>query len=77
MTKDPNTLKDDEMDGYEKIDQYNPKLIENISAGYRSIISDLGEDPNRDSRLITAASLVLAECLRLAPELHNAFYAKP
>ncbi len=53
MTKDPNTLKDDEMDGYEKIDQYNPKLIENISAGYRSIISDLGEDPNREGLLKT------------------------
>ena len=34
-------------------------------------------DPDRDPHLVRAASLILAECLRIAPELHDAFYAEP
>lgn len=37
-----------ETDGYKKIDQYNSALIESISAKYKEIIIDLGEDPERE-----------------------------
>ena len=35
------------------------------------------EDPARDAKLVNAASVVLGECLRVAPEIHTAFYADP
>lgn len=34
--------------GYKKIEDYNEKKIETISNHYRSIIENLGEDPNRE-----------------------------
>lgn len=36
------------MDGYEKIEQYNTKKIEAISQHYKSVITHLGEDVNRE-----------------------------
>jgi len=39
---------ENEMDGYEKIDQYNPRTVARIAEKYRSIIEDLGEDPARE-----------------------------
>jgi len=36
------------MDGYEKIDQYNPRTVARIAENYRSILEDLGEDPARE-----------------------------
>jgi GTP cyclohydrolase IA len=39
---------DNSMDGYEKIDQYNPRTIKSLSEHYRSIIELVGEDPNRE-----------------------------
>ncbi len=42
-----------EMDGYEKIDLYNPKLVEKISANYKSIIKDIGDDAKREGLLKT------------------------
>jgi GTP cyclohydrolase IA len=44
---------ENEMDGYEKIDRYNPKKIDRIAAHYSQILSDIGEDPSRDSLLKT------------------------
>ena len=41
------------MDGYEKIDQYNPQRIESLSSHYKSIISDIGEDTEREGILKT------------------------
>ncbi len=35
-------------DGYAKIENYNPGLIEKISSGYKSIIVDIGENPKRE-----------------------------
>jgi GTP cyclohydrolase I len=46
-------MQENEMDGYEKIDQYNPKRIENLSGHYSSIITELGEDVNREGLLKT------------------------
>lgn len=39
---------DNEMDGYTKVDQYNPKLVKSISSYYTSIIKDIGEDAERE-----------------------------
>jgi len=36
------------MDGYEKIDQYNPQIVARIAEKYRAILEDLGEDPARE-----------------------------
>ena len=36
------------MDGYEKIEQYNQEKIITLSSHYKNIIEDLGEDVNRE-----------------------------
>lgn len=36
------------MDGYEKIEQYNETKIESLSKHYKNIIEGLGEDPTRE-----------------------------
>ncbi|MFW5707157.1 MAG: GTP cyclohydrolase I FolE [Bacteroidota bacterium] len=36
------------MDGYEKIDQYNPRTIKALSEHYYNIIELIGEDPTRE-----------------------------
>ena len=36
------------MDGYEKIEQYNEEKINSLSSHYKSVISGLGEDVNRE-----------------------------
>lgn len=39
--------------GYKKIDQYNDKLVDSISDMYKNIISDVGENSNREGLLKT------------------------
>lgn len=39
---------ENEMDGYEKIDQYNPALIDSLSAKYREVLKEIGENPERE-----------------------------
>ena len=41
-------MEENEMDGYEKIDQYNQKLVESISSKYKKILEEIGEDPERE-----------------------------
>ena len=41
-------LEDNEMDGYAKIDQYNPASIGRIADGYRAILKEIGENPDRE-----------------------------
>lgn len=36
------------MDGYEKIDQYNPRIIKELSENYYNVIKLIGEDPTRE-----------------------------
>jgi GTP cyclohydrolase I len=44
---------DDDITGYEKIDRYNPELINNISSHYHEILKNLGENPAREGLLKT------------------------
>lgn len=48
MSLDKKMLEENEMDGYAKIDQYNPRLVKKLSEYYASIITGIGEDINRD-----------------------------
>ncbi len=43
--------RDDDINGYEKIDRYNPELIDNLSAHYHDILKQIGENPNREGLL--------------------------
>jgi len=44
---------DDDIEGYLKIDRYNPELIENLSEHYHGVLKQIGEDTNRDGLLKT------------------------
>jgi GTP cyclohydrolase I len=46
-------MNNNEMDGYEKKDFYNPELIKTISESYKNIIKSVGEDPEREGLLKT------------------------
>jgi GTP cyclohydrolase I len=45
--------KQNEMDGYSKIDAYNPELIKKLSVHYYEILKLIGEDPNREGLIKT------------------------
>ncbi|WP_423146412.1 GTP cyclohydrolase I FolE [Rubrolithibacter danxiaensis] len=42
-----------ELEGYKKIDRYNPEKIERIAAHYTDILKDIGEDPEREGLIKT------------------------
>ena len=46
-------LNEEEIDGYIKIDRYNPEKIAQIAAHYTEILELLGEDPSRQGLLKT------------------------
>jgi GTP cyclohydrolase IA len=48
MAKTPTMTEENEMDGYEKIDQYNPRVISSLSEKYRAILQEIGENPERE-----------------------------
>jgi GTP cyclohydrolase I len=50
---DHHHLPDEEIDGYVKIDRYNPELIHNISTHYHDILKQVGENPDREGLLKT------------------------
>jgi len=44
----PQMVEENEMDGYEKIDQYNPAVIERMARHYHMVLKDLRENPERE-----------------------------
>lgn len=46
-------IEKDPQEGYEKVESYNDEKIDRMSAHYSSIITELGEDVNRDGLLKT------------------------
>ena len=48
MTLTRQMLEENEMDGYARIDQYDPVTVRRIADKYRSILQDIGEDPDRE-----------------------------
>ena len=44
---------DEDLDGYVKIDRYNPEMISKIAGHYEDILTQLGENPNREGLLKT------------------------
>lgn len=44
---------DDNIEGYVKIDRYNPELIDSLSTHYHSVLKQIGEDPGREGLLKT------------------------
>jgi len=48
MTLNRQMLEENEMDGYAKIDQYNPGAIRRIADHYRRILTEIGENPERE-----------------------------
>ncbi|HEY4195399.1 MAG TPA: GTP cyclohydrolase I FolE [Mucilaginibacter sp.] len=44
---------DDTIEGYVKIDRYNPELIDSLSRHYHSVLKQIGENPEREGLLKT------------------------
>lgn len=44
---------DDNIEGYVKIDRYNPELINTLSSHYHSVLKQIGENPEREGLLKT------------------------
>ena len=48
MTIDKKMIEENEMDGYAKIDQYNPQLVESIASHYGAVLDLVGEQKDRE-----------------------------
>jgi GTP cyclohydrolase IA len=46
-------IEENVMNGYAKIDQYNPAVIDRIAESYRAVLQELGENPDREGLLKT------------------------
>ncbi|MEI6815482.1 MAG: GTP cyclohydrolase I FolE [Bacteroidota bacterium] len=54
MTKEEMDMaEENHMDGYTKVDHYNPKLVASLADKYRMILEEIGEDPNREGLIKT------------------------
>jgi len=53
MSIDKQMLEENEMDGYAKIDQYNPQLVAGISSHYGAILDKIGENKEREGLMKT------------------------
>ena len=45
--------RDDDIEGYIKIDRYNPELIHSLSGHYHEVLKQIGEKPEREGLLKT------------------------
>jgi GTP cyclohydrolase I len=52
--------RDEGIDGYVKIDRYNPELIDNLSVHYQDILQQIGENPHREGLLKTPERIAKA-----------------
>jgi GTP cyclohydrolase IA len=48
MSAEKDMQEQNEMDGYVKVDHYNPRLVKKLSAHYTEILKSIGEDPDRE-----------------------------
>lgn len=63
----------DEVEGYKKIDRYNLKSIDNIASKYKAILTDMGENPEREGLLKTPERVAKAmQFLTHGYDLHPA-----
>ena len=53
MTAAHDMLEENEMNGYAKIDRYNPAAISRMIDKYRSLLEEIGEDPDREGLVKT------------------------
>jgi GTP cyclohydrolase I len=53
MTLTPEMIEENEMNGYAKIDRYNPIAIERMAAKFRAVLEEIGEDPAREGLVKT------------------------
>jgi GTP cyclohydrolase I len=60
MDKENLPDRDENIIGYKKIDRYNPELIDNLSAHYREVLTQIGEDPTREGLLKTPERIAKA-----------------
>ncbi len=47
-TIDNEMMQENEMDGYAKIDLYNPELVSKIASNYKNVLELIGENPERE-----------------------------
>ncbi|MBB5397863.1 MULTISPECIES: GTP cyclohydrolase I FolE [unclassified Mucilaginibacter] len=52
--------RDEGINGYQKIDRYNPELIQNLSASYLDVLKQIGENPDREGLLKTPERIAKA-----------------
>jgi GTP cyclohydrolase I len=52
--------RDEGINGYQKIDRYNPQLIKNLSANYLEVLNQIGENPEREGLLKTPERIAKA-----------------
>jgi len=55
-----NKAAEGKIDGYTKIDHYDPAKIERIASHYKTILAELGEDPSREGLLQTPVRVAKA-----------------
>jgi len=55
-----NKSAEEKIDGYTKIDHYDPAKIERIASHYKAILAELGEDPSREGLLQTPVRVAKA-----------------
>jgi GTP cyclohydrolase I len=52
--------RDEGINGYQKVDRYNPELIANLSGHYHEVLKEIGENPNREGLLKTPERIAKA-----------------